>query len=522
MKNEKIKKRILIGVTIGIQLIAVSIILLNYLFFTNTLVNNKNWQITKTQLSRPGQDGDDFEKKLPALAKNSLNLSAWRGWHEVVLKTPLSWKKLSLRFLPDQDSYLYVIFNKTKQNFSAVRISYSPLYRSALISAKYTGEFTEYIPIAIKELNGTDWQELTLKKNDSKNHIVEVFYNEKLIATYNAKTPTNGSIAFRTGMNELLIDDLRIENDYDQVVFNEDFDNLSHFWLNFIILISTILLIDFGIWIVTKKKEKLLKSIIQFNFALCIALILTNIILLTFSTILRGQYYEGNSLIEKLKEKFEISTNMFKSEEAAWMKREDEQLLANYSNGNTKRTKIMFIGSSQTTGEGISLEGEDFVSQFEKLVNQDFLTSKKRFEVINAGRDGQTSKDLLAHFKNQWLKINPDMVIINLSNNDEEYEDGVNFEDTLKDFVYLSQKHNFKLVFVAEAVSVEYKQKLQTHQIMEEVAKEHQIAFINMHEYLADHLEEGIIWWDFVHPTSFGYKLIANHLYESLQEELSF
>ena len=500
------KKRILAGITVGIQLIAIFIILVNYLLFTNTLANNRNWQITKNQLFKPGEDGNDFEKKLPALAQNALNLSAWRGWHEVILKEPIAWKKLSLHYLPGKNSYLYVIFHKSDKDFSAIRISYSPLYRSALISAKYTGEFTEDIPISIPQLEGSNWQELTLKKSESSSQIVEVFYNEELIATYNTATSTDGNIAFRAGKEEILIDDIQLENNDNQIVFNENFNGLNHFWLNLLISVIVLVLIDILFYLILKHKTNLFKLIVQLNFAIFIVLFIINLILFIFNSQLRSRYPSTDTISD--------------IEEAIWQKKADEELLASYPIKDVNQTRIMVVGSSQTAGEGTSLEGEDFVSQFERLLNQNFSNFHQKFEVINLGREGQTSQTLFTHFQNQWLELKPDVVIVNLSSNDEEYEDGTNFENALKNFIKMSKKHHFKLIFVAEAVSIEHRDNLKTHQTMQEIAEKNQITFIDMHNELINHQDEGIIWWDFVHPTSFGYKLIANHLYESLKEDL--
>jgi hypothetical protein len=75
-------------------------------------------------------------------------------------------------------------------------------------------------------------------------------------------------------------------------------------------------------------------------------------------------------------------------------------------------------------------------------------------------------------------------------------------------------------VFVAEANSIESKPKLQTHQTMREVATENKITFIDMNQYIIDHQNDGIIWWDFVHFTTFGFKLVATHLFETLKSSL--
>ncbi len=515
------KKNTLLIISVSIQLCTIVFSLFNYLSFTNTLKNNQNWQVSKTQLFQPGQDGLDFTNTLPALAHNALNLSAWRAWHEVSLKQSLPWKEVSLRFLATADSYLYLIFNKTAENFSAVRISYSPLYRSALISAKYTGEFIEYLPITISDLHSTGWQKIKLRKSSSQSPVVEILYNEQIIASYNPTTDFNGTIALRAGKKEILVDDLTIIGDENQTLLIDHFDRLHQFWKSFPSLVITFILLDVIIWSYLKNKKQLQKAWIQFNFMLCLAIVLINLILLIFNPALKNQYPRKTTLTEKVQNLLRIHPQPATNEEAALLKKDDEKLLLKYlpNINEVNKTRIIVIGSSQTEGEGISREGEDLVSQFQKLLAKQ-NPSDHKFEVLNAGRAGQTASFLLKYLQNQWLQLKPDIVIVNLSSNDEAYgEDPQHFASVLEDFVYLSQKNNFQLVLVAEAISNEYKDKLTNHQIMQEIAQKHHIKFINMHEYLIDHLQEGIIWWDFVHPTSFGYQLIAQKLFDSLQNK---
>jgi lysophospholipase L1-like esterase len=207
--------------------------------------------------------------------------------------------------------------------------------------------------------------------------------------------------------------------------------------------------------------------------------------------------------------------------EFAWLQNVNNSIVTNHNKiANFSKTKIMVIGSSQTAGEGSALENEDFVSQFSSLVNNNLPSSKDKFEVINAGFSGQPIKTMLAYFRYQLLQFEPSMVIVNASSNDNSYATGDDFSIALEDFIYLSKKYNFELVFVAEANSVESGKKIANHKIMRDLAEKNEITFINMHEYLADQQNNGIIWWDFVHPTSFGYKLIANHLFDSLKPQL--
>ena len=201
---------------------------------------------------------------------------------------------------------------------------------------------------------------------------------------------------------------------------------------------------------------------------------------------------------------------------------QNQNLFTNYSKAATdsSQTKIMFIGSSQTEGEGSGLKNENFVSQFKNLLDQSPLLKTKKFVIINNGKPGTTASQLVEFFKNQWIKLKPNVVIINLSGNDQEYQTGPDFATALEEFVDLSREYNFKLVFLAEANNIEFKPKLATHQTMKEIALKNKLTFIDMHKYLASNQNNGILWWDFIHPTSYGYKLIAKQLFDQLKTKL--
>jgi hypothetical protein len=245
--NVKHKVKFVLFLTLLItQLLTIGIVLVNYLFFTNTLANNPKWQVSKTQLYNPGYDGNSFKYFLPALAKNSLNLSSWRGYHEVSSTEKFTWKEFSLNFLPSNQSYLYVIFDQNDEYFSALRISYSPLHTTALIKARYTGEFIEQTPIENISINGEGWQKLAFKKDSSKNKNIQIFYNDKEIATYNyASESAESIIAFRAGQNQILVDNVLIVDDNGKILLKENFDHLDNFWIYFLTLQAKFLLVKF-------------------------------------------------------------------------------------------------------------------------------------------------------------------------------------------------------------------------------------------------------------------------------------
>jgi len=494
-----------------LQILLIASLLLNYLVFNNTLSQNKSWQTTKNDLFNPASDGTVFADQTQSLATNSLNLSAWRAWNEVYLKDIFSWKTLSLMFLPNENSYIYVIFNRTEENFSAIRISYSPFFDNALISAKYTGEFTKITPISIPNLNSSGWQQLLLKKDSEDDQTIEFWYNEQLIAKQTFSESPKGNVAFRAGKEQMLIDNIEIRNNQDQIIFSENFDQLDKFWPKFFFLITVIILLDLIICLLVKNREKKIKPFIQKNFSLCLVFILINLVFLLLNNHIRSRYPRDDSFIKKIRFNDRKQTKINHAESSQLLNKHSVEF------DQTNITRIMFIGSSQTKGEGSSLEGEDFVSQFASLVKKHNKNDEKKFEVINASIAGFPACELFSYFETQWIKLKPSLVIINLSSNDEQLGLQFAFEEALEDFIKMSKDHNFRLVFVAEANSIEISAELATHRIMDDIAKKNQIIFIDMHDHLLKYTKNGILWWDFVHPTSFGHEIIANHLFQTLK-----
>jgi len=171
--------------------------------------------------------------------------------------------------------------------------------------------------------------------------------------------------------------------------------------------------------------------------------------------------------------------------------------------------RILFLGSSQTWGSGATREEECFVS-----VIQDRLDRRNGpcFECINGGINGANSRALLELFMREWIKLEPETVVINLSHNDAiSVPLAREFESCLERFVAINESKNIKTVFVLEANSIEATPgDLQLHPVMRTVGIRHGVPVVELHAFLKTKYDCGFLWWDSVHPTSFGHRLIAD------------
>ena len=138
---------------------------------------------------------------------------------------------------------------------------------------------------------------------------------------------------------------------------------------------------------------------------------------------------------------------------------------------------------------------------------------------VNGGVSGQSSAGIVNVYADEWIACEPTVVVANLSHNDNLPDE---FKDALRRLVEINRGHSIATVFVTEALSVErFPQGKQTQQVMRDVAREEHIPIVDMHNHLAARSTDGFLWWDHVHPTSFGHKLITERLYPEIVELLS-
>lgn len=185
--------------------------------------------------------------------------------------------------------------------------------------------------------------------------------------------------------------------------------------------------------------------------------------------------------------------------------------------GSKKTIRILFIGTSQTWGAGAREETETFVNRMERRLNSNVVLNC-HFECINTGLSGYNASRLLNLYINEWLVLEPQIVVINLSNNDNN---SVQFTNVLRRFADLNISKGIKTMFVLEANSIEVNPgELKQHKFMRQVGKEKGILIADLHNYLLQNYDKGFLWWDFVHLTSFGHKLAADFLFEKISEEI--
>lgn len=195
------------------------------------------------------------------------------------------------------------------------------------------------------------------------------------------------------------------------------------------------------------------------------------------------------------------------------------EIRARYSEKpSTNTSRILVVGTSQTWGAGAAHEEETFVRLLERRL-EDSVLNGQGLECINAGIPALDAPWLFQLYRDEWIRLAPQVLVLNLANNDSAWTQEDLFMEALNDFVRLSRERSIKVLFVLEANSIEDSPgELRLHPIMRAVAHQHGVPVFDMHAYVSQQTHRGLLWWDAVHPTSFGHRLIAEALARQLAE----
>ncbi len=476
---------------------------------TNTLYQNGQWMPTKVSFKKNLEGGLDFYFSRTALAQGHLNLSCWHGYQEVVYKKGITPGEIDFDFKLSENAYIVFEFNKDANQFSGIRLSLDKRFKNLYFISSDEGEF-KYT----KELNAPNVKKNTW--NHAKiifNHgAVLVYLNGQFIATIEIALLQQQHIAFRGGLKTALVDDVVIYELNSNYVIKEKFshDNFFVFFdiLGVIFLLNVIAGDILYIFLKNIPKHSFF-LLITGNFV--VSILLSAILLLDFFYV-SGRYYPlaRNQAIRELEREY-----YFRKEPGYILSKIKER----YSDENPKNNiRVLFIGSSQTWGEGARNETETWVNRIEEKLNSSAIL-KGHFECINAGIPGAASSGLLDIYIKNWIFLEPKMVVINLSSNDNDPDQ---FAEVLRRFVNLNISKGIKTIFVLEANSIE--ERLWglpiLHRVMRQVGQETGVTVLDLHGYLVQNYDKGFLWWDSVHLTSFGQKLAADFLADKISREL--
>jgi lysophospholipase L1-like esterase len=455
-----------------------------YLEWVNRPCNNPQWLVEKACLYKPPMGSDTFVAGRQAFAGLRLNLHAWHGFQGLMLREPGRFDELSFRFLLGDQAYLCLIYATDGGTLKGIRISRNARFPSISFEATPEGEFLRKEPLAIGDVEAEEWN-TALSIND---HPVSF------------KVEQINTIGFRGGMAKVLVDDVSARR-ADGSVFTEDFSAHRNRLIVFAAACSALMLFALGLWVLLGRRgvgnrERML-SLLTAHLVLMIVAFLT-LLYVHFATF----FYP----------------NVTPRAEDDWVSRRTagivQDLKQELADGPEDARIILFAGTSQMYGTGALHQGDEIHCQVQKLLNARQKAGGP-YRCLAAGFPGSNCARILNDLP-PLLVPSVEAVVINLGNNDMGRD---SFAEDLGKLLDLVKARHLRVVLVLEANSIEqWREELPSHPIMRGVAREHDVPVANLHAWLRSRYDQGFLWWDFVHLTSYGQQLAAELIAEALDK----
>lgn len=466
----------------------------------NTILNNENWFSEKINLSAGVVGAVAYISTRVSLAQDRLQLGAWHGYNMVTTYRNFVPKYAEFTTKVSANGNISFIFDKNSEGYKAVRLSTNDLIDSEFVEVDSLGFFKKHEKINYK-IPANETVRVSIRFHD-KNLVVAV--SEHTVAEIQIREVKAGAVGFKSEAGETWVDNVFIE-DVSTEKFSDDF-TFKYFSLYrlafFFIIFGSFLIWDAKFW-----------NNINFLFVarVAVAIFIFPVAALNWVDLTKfSSFYKNQpSLIEILSQASKLRgiKNTISGVDEVRSK------LANQEPDLRNKFQIVLLGSSQTWGAGAA--SEEF--RLENIVEKRLKIKLKNsdLKVINLAVSGFRAHDMVDALS--WSNaLNPKYVIINLGNNDVA---GESVRPQLLRLIEMSHKVGFKLYFVKEAnYFLDRNTHLSDiHAVISEVAIKNKITVINGDQALEQNSRSGFLWWDNVHLSSAGQKILADAIVDEIQ-----
>jgi len=531
----------------------------------NTLLENGRWVASKVLMGVPPTGAREFVATRPALAQNRLRLGAWHGFQEVHLNRAFVPGRLSAQFRLGDDAYVVVFFHRNASGTFGVRFSRRSDVPSMFFRATRDLEFTMKQRIESLEL-GPDWHRIEL---DFTAGGVTAHLDGREVGRLPLPAVTTQIVGLRSGLRPVELDDVSVTDASGSAIVRESFANRrGSLW----IMMRTLASLGFGLLAFLAARRRVLPggSRREELFAVIIveaALLILGLSFFAFDYLVwsgrypyasgtpqgsaaslnevryeamrgrvfgtnlqrdlalaRAQAMHANPLLRQSVSRRDPNDaappglfRVFGPEPGAW-RAWFHPSLEEFPAKREGTIRVGFLGSSQTFGLGAETVDDTFVARIQRLLSAD-LPAGSALECLAFASPGWRSADLLRRYREAWGHSDPDILVVNLSNNDMDPEE---LASNLRQLVEFNRTRGIRtrLVLEPNAREADVITLLEKHAAVRGVAKEFDVPVWDLHAYLNrdDVFDSGFVWWDHVHLTSYGHRLVAQWLAVHLRQ----
>lgn len=474
------------------------------IFSQQTTIDKSDfWTATKPNLEKGVVGAVAFATTRTVFAHQNMDLGVWHGFQEVLVKTPVHPLQVSYDFDVSKTGYLIFVLGYTDKGFYGLRLSRGGWYKSMFFSANLSGEFLTTQEISPPIHEGNNHVHLELKQDRLVAQINKEIFNLAL-----KSEDAYGQVGFRGSISADTVGNFSMQAQEGN--FSDNFSlfkgALKYFPYIFLLLYLIYLAIHFSAGIASSAAQALrlpyLILITVFTFA-SYAFVIADYILV------RPAHPVKSTLIDTLFRSYPNDKYKNTIEDESLLER---RFLANIANFKKDHLNVVIMGSSQTWGAGARLASDTIGAvTCEKLAK----LSKKPIHCANSAISGHRvamQSALLEKMESFTKQMQlADIFILNMSQNDRG---NPSFKDDVYRLVQHIKKMGKKMILLKEAnaVSEPSNTPMLEHVLLDLIGGEFGVPVFDPHTLIAEHRNQGILWWDYVHMTSYGQKVVGDAL----------
>lgn len=468
----------------------------------NRLALHPAWAATKPTLERGVMGALAFVAGPQGVARNRLRLDAWFGFQEVLHRDALDPTRLALRFRVAPGGYLHVLYDHRPDGFAGVRFGSHPDFPSVHYRAAPDGEFTAREPLAAGLVRPDVWHRAELRFAGAE---VELRLDGASAGRF-ARRPGPQRVGFRGGLRGAEVDDVVLETSAG--VLEEGFANGRGFGARFAAAFAALAAAAAAAAAALRRSGVPAR---QIGPAVAVAAAVAGAGVAGAYGVV---YWRGRE--------YRVSRSDAEREQAYWVEASRAAVVgairARYAPQVAPGTfRLLVLGTSQTWGAGARAEEETFVRRLEPLLA---ARLGRPVECVNAAVSALRTRHVLGLLRRELAGLNASAALVNLANNDVDVE---RFRRDLDALAGELARRGIPAVFALEPNSVErvpgdtpHGDLAAKHEVVRAVAARHGRPVVDLHGWLAERRDAGFLWWDFVHLTSFGHRLVAGFLADAL------
>jgi lysophospholipase L1-like esterase len=531
----------------------------------NVLLTNGQWVSSKLLMQMYVMGSEQFMTTRNALFRDQLHLGEWHGFNEVSLKERVEPAAIEYRFRLSPGAYLYFIFNRSASGHYGIRLSRNAKFPSMFYQADRVNKFVSRTALDLTPGRLNDgWHNLVLSFSSCQ---VIANLDGAALASMPAKIEGPQIIGLRGGFLPADVDSVRITGKDGRTILDDSFSNRRHYWTT-LAAVAVVSLLVIGLTTVPLLRRH---SPYEFKLGVFRCLMGLGVAIMVLSLLFAFDYFFWSSRylykdylpggahafavnvqIEALRQKLflypkgvnafpldkELSAAITRWDgdhrldggrfhrgkpiifrEIVRYTREhpmvpeflDEGQVRGLPPKSDRTIRVAFLGTSQTYGAGAERISETFVARCHRLLAQ--ALGDISVETYNFSISGSNSTELLRKYAESWRFSRPDLLVINLSTNDEKID---TLTANLPTLTQQTRAAGGRVVFLLEpnAAEVDHRYLQRKHSAVQRLGQELGVPVWNLDGYMSSDpvYDSGMMWWDFVHLTSYGHGVVAEWL----------